>query len=61
MRFAGKLLAGCAIALLSGAAAIAETKPPLKIGVLDDLSGPYEDVSGQGCVFHGMVGTDSTG
>ena len=58
MRFAGKLLAGCAMALLSGAAAIAETKPPLKIGVLDDLSGPYEDVSGKGSVIAAQLAAE---
>ena len=35
---------------LPGPSAIAQNRPPLRIGILNDRSGPYSDASGQGSV-----------
>jgi branched-chain amino acid transport system substrate-binding protein len=47
------LLSGIAAGLMMGAAVnrgVSQSVPPVKIGVLDDLAGPYSLLSGQGTV-----------
>ncbi|MDE2364165.1 MAG: ABC transporter substrate-binding protein [Hyphomicrobiales bacterium] len=58
-RFAG-LLASAAI-LASASSAVAESKPPLKLGLILDMSGPYADITGPGSVVAGKMAAEDFG
>jgi branched-chain amino acid transport system substrate-binding protein len=55
----GKILIACSISLLSSVAWSSE--PPLKIGVIEDMSGPYADLSGQGSVISARMAVEDFG
>ena len=59
MRPLGTFLLACGLSLLSTVAWSEE--PPLKIGVLEDMSGPYADVSGQGSVIAARMAVEDFG
>lgn len=59
MRPFGTFLFACGLSLLSSVAWSEE--PPLKIGVLEDMSGPYADVSGQGSVIAARMAVEDFG
>lgn len=55
----GGLLLACTISLSSGIAFA--DQPSLKIGVLEDMSGPYADLSGQGSVIAARLAVEDFG
>src|ERR1700721_1034343 len=55
------IVAGIAAALLMGAAAQAQTKDTVKIGVPTDMSGLYADLSGPGSVVAAQMAVDDFG
>ena len=42
-------------ALSLAASAVAQDKPPLKLGLILDMSGPYADITGPGSVTAGKM------
>ncbi|MES5482401.1 ABC transporter substrate-binding protein [Bradyrhizobium sp. INPA03-11B] len=55
----GKFLLACSILLLAGP--VWSDEPPLKIGVLEDMSGPYADLSGQGSLTSARLAVEDFG
>ena len=59
-----RLMAGALASMmaLSGASlAGAQTKPPLKLGLILDMSGPYADITGPGSVVAGKMAAEDFG
>ena len=59
-----RLMAGALASMmaLSGASlAGAQTKPPLKLGLILDMSGPYADITGPGSVVAGQMAAEDFG
>ncbi len=52
----GTLFAAAAVLLVSATASLAET--PVKIGILNDRSGPYSDLSGEGSVVAAQMAVE---
>ncbi|HMN71679.1 MAG TPA: ABC transporter substrate-binding protein, partial [Rhodoblastus sp.] len=48
-------------ALSLAATALAQDKPPLKLGLILDMSGPYADITGPGSVVAGMMAAEDFG
>ena len=59
-----RLVAGAlaSMMVLAGAsAALAQAKPPLKLGLILDMSGPYADITGPGSVVAGQMAAEDFG
>ena len=60
----GKMTFGFAVLLLAGLispATRADDKPPLKIGLISDMSGPYADFFGEGSVLSAQLAIEDAG
>jgi branched-chain amino acid transport system substrate-binding protein len=58
-RLLGSVLAACTLGLCSGAAWSEE--PSIKIGIMEDMSGPYADIGGRGSVVSAQLAAEDFG
>ncbi len=61
MRALSRGALGALLAMSLASSALAQDKPPLKLGLILDMSGPYADITGPGSVVAGKMAAEDFG